>query len=94
MALVFVMPGVERRDLAGVEVPSEQVLQSAIDKGVTDVIVVGRSRNGDLYLAGAPPDVDRAVGILMRAASTLSTSSVFNDGSFDTEPKVTEPKVP
>lgn len=82
MAEVYVLPGVERRDLAGSPCPSSEVLQAAIDKGVTDVVVIGRDRQGELYIAGAPPDVDKTVGMLMRAVSILSSASIVNDVVF------------
>jgi hypothetical protein len=85
MAEIHVLPGIERRDLAGEPAPSADVLQAAIDKGITDAIVVGRSRNGSLYIAGAPPDVDKAVGVLMRAVSVLSGCDVVNDVVIKTD---------
>lgn len=87
MAEIHVLPGIERRDLAGAPVPSAEVLQSAIDKGVMDVIIVGRSRDGSLFIAGAPPDVDKAVGMLMRAVSVLAASDIVNDVVLETSPK-------
>lgn len=78
-AQIVVLPGIERRDLAGVKCDSAGVLQCAINAGVTDVIVVGRDRQGNLYLAGAPPDVDKTVGMLMRAVATLSDCTIIND---------------
>lgn len=78
-ATIVVLPGVERRDLAGNPTPSASVLRAAIDNGVTDVIVVGRDRSGELYIAGAPPDVDRTVGMLMRAVAVLSDCNIVND---------------
>lgn len=78
-AEIVVLPGVERRDLAGVPLPSAEILQAAIDEGVTDAIVVGRDRQGNLYVAGAPPDVDKTVGLLMRAVTTLSEATIIND---------------
>lgn len=84
-ARVFVLPGVERRDLAGPSVPSEDVLRGAIEKGVADVVVVGRDRAGGLYVAGASPDVDRTVGMLMRAVSMLSSCNIENDVVIDTK---------
>lgn len=80
------MPGVERRDLAGSPCLSSNVLQAAIDNGITDVLVVGRDRKGQLYIAGAPPDVDKSVGMLMRAVSMLSDSNIVNDVEIDTTP--------
>lgn len=85
MAEVVVLPGVERRDLSGVALPSAEILQAAIEKGITDIIIVGRSRSGELYVAGAPPDVDKSVGMLMRAVNMLSGSTILNDVVIDTE---------
>lgn len=90
MADVHVLPGIERRDLAGSPVSTEDVFKSAIEKGVTDVVVVGRDRKGDLYIAGAPPDVDRTVGMLMRAVNILSGASIHNDVVVTTDPPPTE----
>lgn len=84
-AKVYVLPGVERRDLGGVRIPSTEVLQAAINNGVHDVIVVGKDRAGGLYVAGAPPDVDRAVGMLMRAVTFLSECKIINDVVIDTD---------
>jgi hypothetical protein len=85
-ATIIVMPGVERRDLAGNPTPSVNVLQAAIDAGIEDVIIVGRDRAGSLYVAGAPPDVDRSVGMLMRAVSVLSECQVINDVEIGGDP--------
>lgn len=63
-AEVIVMPGVERRDLVGSPVPSERVLRAAIELGVTDVVVLGRHRDGSRYVAGETNDADRTAGIL------------------------------
>lgn len=76
-ARIFVLPGVDRRDLCGAPVESEQVFRGAIENGVTDAVVVGLSRDGRLYIAAATADIDRAVGILMRGVSHLSTFGRF-----------------
>jgi hypothetical protein len=78
MTNLTIMPGVERRDLAGALVASQAVLQAAIDNGVTDVVVVGRSRDGMLYLAAESCDADRTCGLLTRAAAFIA-SSWFGD---------------
>lgn len=70
-AKVVVMPGVERRDMAGAHCDSQTVLQSAIDAGVTDAIVIGRDRAGNLYVASSSQDVDKSVAMLMRAVALL-----------------------
>ncbi len=75
MADVHVLPGVERRDI-GEGVPSSEVLRYAMENGVTDVIVVGRVRDGDLYLAAECHDADSVVGKLIRAANFLADSEV------------------
>lgn len=85
-ATIIVMPGVERRDMCGERTSDEDVLQSAIDNGVTDVIVVGRDRSGDLYIAGAPPDIDKLVGTLMRAVARLSDCVIDNDVQMGGDP--------
>lgn len=84
-AKIHVLPGVERRDLAGAPIPSVEVLQEAISNGVTDVIVIGKDRAGNLYLAGAPPDVDRSVGMLMRAVALLADCRIVNDVVISTD---------
>jgi len=44
----------------------------AIENGVTDVILVGTDRSGELYVAGSYEDCDKAVGVLMRGVSYIS----------------------
>lgn len=75
MADVHVLPGIERRDL-GEPVPSAAVLQAAIDAGVTDVIIVGRARDGQFYFAAECPDADAVIGKLMRGVATLADCEV------------------
>ena len=70
MADIVVLPGVERRDI-GDPVPSEDVLRCAIESGLTDVIVIGRDRSGEHYLAAAIADADRIVGRLLWAVDFL-----------------------
>lgn len=78
MAEVHVLPGVERRDLIGT-LPANQLLQGAIDAGVTDVIIVGRDRSGAPYVASGLPDADKAVGMLMRAVNMIAGATIEND---------------
>lgn len=75
MADVHVLPGVERRDI-GDDVAPADVLRCAIENGVTDAIVVGKARDGSLYLAAESSDADLVVGKLMRAATFLATHEV------------------
>lgn len=84
MADVHVLPGIERRDLLGV-LPSEQLLQKAIEQGITDVIIVGRDRYGQQYVASTLSDADRAVGRLYSAANFLASAVISNDQILNTE---------
>lgn len=72
MSELLVMPGVERRDLVGEPVPSEEVLRAAIEKDIRDVVIVGRRRDGGLYVAGESNDADRVAGILARAMNFVA----------------------
>jgi len=74
-AEVYVLPGIERRDL-GEDCPTPQVLQNAIDQGVTGAIVVGTGRDGQLFIAAENADVDAVVGKLMRAVTFLSSCEI------------------
>jgi hypothetical protein len=75
---VYVLPGVERRDLM-VPLAGAQVLQKAIEAGVEDVTVVGRSRDGSLYIATSLTDADRAAGMMMRAVNWLTSATIEAD---------------
>lgn len=72
MADVHVLPGIERRDITGPPADAVDVLSDAIKHGVTDVVVVGRQRNGAPYIASASNDADKVTGILFRAARLMS----------------------
>lgn len=87
MADVHVLPGVERRDLLE-PLPCEQLFAKAVEAGVIDAVVVGRGRDGQLYVASAGSDVDRDVGLLMRAVTFLSSMTIENDQVIHTEPPV------
>jgi hypothetical protein len=72
---IAVLPGVERRDLLGETEPSV-ILQATIDKGITDVIVIGKQRDGEFYLAAADGNADAVVGKLFYAAQWLAGLNV------------------
>lgn len=69
MADIHVIPGVERHDI-GPNVSVEQVLESAGATGLSVVIVIGYGREG-FYLATSSPDMDRNIGMAMRAVHDL-----------------------
>lgn len=78
MADVHVLPGMERVGV-GAPVPSADVLKYAIENGVTDVVVVGRVANGQLYVASDNGDIDSVIGKLHRAAHYLSDKDLVID---------------
>jgi transcriptional/translational regulatory protein YebC/TACO1 len=85
MGDVIPLPGVERRDLTGPVLRSDEILQQAIEEGVEDVVVVGRARDGSIFVSGATNDADRVVGILMGGVQWMSQNQ-FQQGIYE-EPK-------
>ena len=86
MADVHVLPGVERRDLAGpANGDAQAVLDAAIEAGITDVVIVGKTPAGEQWVSTSMGDVDRAVGIMIRAANWLTAVEIVNDVVIDTE---------
>lgn len=72
---ILVMPGIERRDL-GEPVPCEELIKYAQEAGLTDVIIIGRERNGSYYVASAIGDADKVVGRLMWAVNYLACNEI------------------
>jgi hypothetical protein len=85
MAEVVVLPGVEAPHLgAMVTTPVEAVVAGLVENGVTEMVVVGRARDGSLYLAATHGDADRAAGMLMRAVHVLSSED-WTPSDFSTD---------
>lgn len=84
MAEIFVLPGVERRDVLE-SLPAEKVLIGAIELGITDVTVIGRDREGKPYVATSMSDMDRAVGRLMHAVTYLSSVTLAFEDDIEAE---------
>jgi hypothetical protein len=74
-AEIVTLPGIERRDLVGVEVPVARILDAARTKGLSLMVIVGRDRSGKLYVAGTSPDVDKVAGILSSAIHFLNSGT-------------------
>jgi hypothetical protein len=72
MADVVGFPG-----LTTAEMPSDKVLSAAIGQ-IESAVVVGIDSTGALYVAAADGDSDRAIGLLLRAATWLANQA---DGS-------------
>lgn len=83
MAEIHVLPGIERPDLYSAPEASA-VLQAAIEAGVNQVVLIGRDRTGELYLAASVDDAEKCVGLLMRAVSMISSAGIVNE-AFDSE---------
>jgi len=64
---VVVLPGVERHDI-GPEVEVVELLGGA--SGLTTVVVIGYGPEG-FYLAASSPDMDRNIGMTMRAVHDM-----------------------
>ena len=85
MAEVITMPGVERPSLGSLRIlPTEAVCAGALENGITEAIIVGRQRDGSLYVAAANGDAEKAAGMLMRAVHMLASVDWTPD-AFDTE---------
>lgn len=83
MAEVHVLPGVERRDL-GAPLGVESVMKAVAEADLVDLVVVGRTRLGEQYIASSMPDADKAVGMLVRAQHFIVEANV-EQAPFDTE---------
>lgn len=85
MAEVVVLPGIERPSLGAVrDLSTEKVCAAAIEAGVTEIIVVGRERDGSLYVATGNGDAEKMAGLLMRAVHML-TSEDWTPDTFETD---------
>lgn len=84
MADVHVLPGIERRDITGPPRTPAQIIQTVVDQGVTDLVIVGRARTGEIYVNSCTNDLDKAAGLLMGGATFLATH-VFRQGIVETQ---------
>ena len=71
-ARVYVLPGIERRDLSPARTDAGRVLAAALDQGLSDVVLVGVDREGELYVAGSFRDCDKATGVMMRGVALIA----------------------
>lgn len=69
MADIHTLPGVERFDL-GPDVEVARVLEQAVDHNLNTVVVIGYGPQG-WYLAPSSPDMDRNIGMAMRAVHDM-----------------------
>lgn len=93
MAEVVIFPGVRREILLSQPSPapeklpedltSEKVLQAAIQQGIEEVIVVGLSPDGTLYVASVVSDTDAVAGKLLRAANWMASSDYEEEYEYE-----------
>lgn len=93
MAELVIFPGVRREILPSPqasepEKPVEaltdaKVLQAAIQSEIQDVIVVGLSPDGTLYVASAVSDTDAIAGKLLRAANWMASSDYEEEYEYE-----------
>lgn len=62
---------VELNLVTSIPVPSDKVLQKALDRGVTDVIVIGYTPEGGFYFASSDPDGGSVLWLLELAKRKL-----------------------
>ena len=82
MADVVSLPGVFRPDLAEDSQPDE-VLASAMELPLRDVVVVGRNLSGDIEVLTSQVNADLAVGLLMRGVNYLASSEQVDEPVVD-----------
>lgn len=61
------------------ELTSLQVLQAAIESGITDVVVAGIRADGTIYSAAEATDSDAIAGKFLRAANYWSQIEFLDD---------------
>lgn len=71
MGDILTLPGVFRPDL---EQPSDPrlVLASAMDLPIRDLVYVARKTDGNMVIGFTQPDIDAAVGLLMRGVQFIN----------------------
>lgn len=71
MAEVVVLPGVFRADQEA-DCDVNSCLRSALDAGLQDVVIVGRSLSGSIEVWSSAADADRVLGLLQRGVHRLA----------------------
>lgn len=62
---------VELPVITTLDIPSERVLQKALDKGLQDVVIVGFDKDGDLYFASNKSDGGTVLWLFEMAKKAL-----------------------
>lgn len=78
-------PGVPERDWDTWGVDDEGVLTEAVKNGITGVVVVGRTPEGELYVASSCENLEEVLGRLHVAASYLGSMRAIEYRGQSTE---------
>lgn len=78
MADVVRMPGVFRPEMVE-PVNPQDVLASALELPLRDVVVIGRNVNGDIEVLSSQADADAAIGLLMRGVNWLASGEQVDE---------------
>jgi hypothetical protein len=66
MSNVVILPVVTRLDI-----PAERILNSALEEDLNSAIVIGRTRDGDIYFSSSMPDGPEALWLLEKVKAAL-----------------------
>lgn len=72
MADILPMPGATFRAKPAEATAPEDALKGALNAGLLDVAIVGRTISGDITVFGSQPDSDAAIGLLTRGITFLA----------------------
>jgi hypothetical protein len=66
MSNVVILPVVTRLDI-----PAERILNGALEKGLDSCIVIGRTKDGDIYFSASMADGGEALWLLEKSKIAL-----------------------
>lgn len=78
MADIVSLPGIYRADMIE-DCDPRTVLVSALDAGLKDVVVIGRSLSGSIEVFSSQSDADQSIGLMMRGVAYLSTAEQVDE---------------
>ena len=82
---VFALPGVDLSEASSKILPADQVLSTALDAGLTDVVVIGRKPNMKSYIAFSDPNLEALLGKLEVAKSAIIDVMLTPEDESDDE---------
>lgn len=73
---VVKFPGITEIADLGDEIPTNEFFQAAIDRNLTDVLILGYKPDGEFYFASATPDYMQILWDLERAKTLLMAATL------------------